>query len=518
MRLSLRVVVLTLSFLALATSSAFASASNIYIAQNGAGAADGSSCANARAVAFFNTSGNWGAGTTQVGPGTTVHLCGTFVGSPSTTLLTFQGSGTAGNPVSVLFEPGAILTNTNWSQSGAIYSGGTRSYIVVDGGTANGNPQGIIRNTNNGSAGTYANQTDSGGVYFSSCSGCIIRNLQVQNLYVRNDVSDTVGGGDGVDISAGQGNRITNNWVNDSKICVGHGLNGTQNGIEIDHNKVWHCNWAFLSGTVVNIAVTNYSLHDNEAYDWSNWDDPATNSFHHNGLHMFMESGSGSQTVTNPLIYNNYFHGSVGNYMTAMIYLEANTGTVIGARVFNNIFSSDNIAYVPSNGFINAKGNNTSPVFYNNLFNYVQNVGGNCWLSQGASNADLRNNIFRNCGQVYYVPSGNIAIRDYNDFFGITTFDGSISALTAQRTSCSCESHSLSANPNLDSSYKPQAGSPLLGAGTDLSSLLMLPLDLDKIGLTRPAGSWDIGPFQVSSQSSAGSGPIPPALVSAVAQ
>ena len=57
---------------------AFASASNIYIAQTAAGSADGTDCADAYAYTFFNTASNWGSGSSQIGPGTTVHLCGTI--------------------------------------------------------------------------------------------------------------------------------------------------------------------------------------------------------------------------------------------------------------------------------------------------------------------------------------------------------------------------------------------------------------------------------------------------------
>ena len=66
----------------------FAAAQNVYIAQVATGGADGSSCANAYAIGFFNSSGNWGTGPAQIGPGTTVHLCGTI-----TTMLTFQAGG-----------------------------------------------------------------------------------------------------------------------------------------------------------------------------------------------------------------------------------------------------------------------------------------------------------------------------------------------------------------------------------------------------------------------------------------
>jgi hypothetical protein len=61
--------------------AASASAKDIYLAQSAAGAATGADCADAQAASFFNSSGNWGSGAAQIGPGTTVHLCGTIAAS-----------------------------------------------------------------------------------------------------------------------------------------------------------------------------------------------------------------------------------------------------------------------------------------------------------------------------------------------------------------------------------------------------------------------------------------------------
>ena len=87
-------------------SGVAASATNIYLAQDSAGAASGTACADALPVSFFTSSANWGSGANQIGPGTTVHLCGTI-----TTALSFQGSGASGNPV-VLDGTGATMDQT----------------------------------------------------------------------------------------------------------------------------------------------------------------------------------------------------------------------------------------------------------------------------------------------------------------------------------------------------------------------------------------------------------------------
>ena len=88
-----------------------AASSNIYLAQSASGSGDGSSCSNARAISFFNSSGNWGTGATQIGPGTVVHLCGTI-----TTDLTFQGSGASGSPV-VVDGTGATMSGVGFTVS-----------------------------------------------------------------------------------------------------------------------------------------------------------------------------------------------------------------------------------------------------------------------------------------------------------------------------------------------------------------------------------------------------------------
>ncbi len=62
----------------LALCTGVAKANDIYIAQSAAGSANGSNCANAYAATFFNTAANWGSGANKIGPGTTVHLCGTI--------------------------------------------------------------------------------------------------------------------------------------------------------------------------------------------------------------------------------------------------------------------------------------------------------------------------------------------------------------------------------------------------------------------------------------------------------
>src|SRR5271166_4151436 len=80
-------------------AASFSTASNIYVAQNAAGGNTGVDCADAHAAAWFNSSSNWGSAASQIGPGTTVHLCGTL-NAP----INAQGSGTSGSPIVIAFD------------------------------------------------------------------------------------------------------------------------------------------------------------------------------------------------------------------------------------------------------------------------------------------------------------------------------------------------------------------------------------------------------------------------------
>lgn len=254
------------------------SGTNFYISQNGSGSQDASSCANTLPILFFNTSSNWGSGTGKIGPGVTVHLCGMI-----TSQLIFQGDGISGNPITILFESGARLSTAGGYSNGFIYGGASRNWITIDGG---GN--GIIESTNNGSSPTYQNQVDAGGVYFPTCNNCIVRNLTVQNLFIKN-TSDSQGGGDAIDIHGGSNNSIYGNTVHDTQIgiYVPFGGGGESND-QIYNNTVYHFNHAIASGDTSDGAVSNnLSVHDNNIYDAYMWDDLNNNAFHHNGVFLF---------------------------------------------------------------------------------------------------------------------------------------------------------------------------------------------------------------------------------------
>src|SRR4051812_41145129 len=123
-------IVCSIVILFLAGKAGFAK--DIYIAQNAAGVNSGADCAAAHPASWFNTASSWGMGTAQIGPGDTVHVCGTITGSANGTVLTFQGSGLSGAPITLWFESGAVIQAPFCSGAGCIIAN-NRSYIVIDG-------------------------------------------------------------------------------------------------------------------------------------------------------------------------------------------------------------------------------------------------------------------------------------------------------------------------------------------------------------------------------------------------
>jgi hypothetical protein len=186
---------------------ATASANEVYMAAKAQGGNTGVDCADA--VAYddathgFNVADNWTSSTPsglQIGPGSVVHLCGTITaGAGASGLLSFQGSGTSGNPITLTFETGALLTAPYWGNNGAIDLG-DHDNVIVSGGPACGNVNytetscnGTIEATDNGTGLTHQN----GGVGLQVGDGTrsgdnvTVEYLNVKNMYVH-QASDTI--------------------------------------------------------------------------------------------------------------------------------------------------------------------------------------------------------------------------------------------------------------------------------------------------------------------------------------
>ena len=147
------------------------------------------------------------------------------------------------------------------------------------------------------------------------------------------------------------------------------------------------------------------------------------------------------------------------------------------------------------------------------------NAGDIAWQNKSASGSRFKNNAEDNCGYFeqwssnYTVISSSTDV-DYNiygrcngyncwnwDETGTGGSNIDTSTFSTWRAECACDSHgSYSAGGlNLNGSYQPQAGSPVIGAATNLANMCsgnLVALCSDIAGAPRPAsGAWDAGAY-----------------------
>ncbi len=513
-------------------------ASDIYIAQNATGANNGQDCSDAHAASFFNSPGNWGSGG-SIGPGTTVHLCGTFTGAANTTLLSAHGNGSPGNPIEVLFEAGATLTSP---AAATFINLNSASYFVIDGGKPCGwsnvnqatTPcNGTIQNTANGSASLgYANQIQTTAIAGGSGTNIEVRNLNISNLYVHDPSSnDTAPSIPTPSCFTDLGDTLSfhNNIAHDVNWCLNGGTH-----FSVYNNEIYHFDHAIGMGPNSNGQIaTGIYFYNNYVHDTQNWD-TASNSYHHDGVHLWAYCSDGSSICsgtywTSVYIYNNVFSGGWGNDNTAFIFLE---GNVHNAWVFNN-YANASSGHLNTAVFYLAGGDGISAI--NNTCvgageAATSGNGGACISISGPS-LTLENNILANQDELIgaggdafktSIPSSVKAIsndtymKPGNNAFIWCTLGTSSCNFTPSLSiwvSGSGETHAQSvAALSVNSNGTLQAGSPAIGAGANLYGTCngqpnpgLGALCSDAKGTPRPAsasgpcpgstGCWDAGAF-----------------------
>lgn len=462
-------------------------AEDLYIAQSSAGSANGSSCANAFAYTFFNTSGNWGAGAGKISAGDTVHLCGTI-----TSQLTAQGSGSAGNTITILFESGASLSQSACGSTGCLNIA-AKSYLTIDGGA-----NGIIEATNQG---TGLGSSSSYGIYGrSGISHVEIKNILIRNMYIHNGMSDNNGGGTYCIWMDGTNNLIHNNVLHDCESGVTVEANSNNN--QFYNNTIYNCNWGiFESGAASANSIHDEKLYNNEVYDFANWDTTA-DTFHHDGL--FVSGNSASTDVQNVQIYNNYLHGTSSSCspscMTA--YIFTNTATAI--YTYNNLIVANNGEFV-NNAWIFHWANSNDIIANNTVIGGTASGSGGCIYGLSLTNATIYNNIASNCGVLMWMDSTTFSALD-NNLYQASSLSSKwrigsnfYSTLASWQSASGGDSNGVAqtGSLNLNASYYPLVTSSAVGAGSNLTSLGVTALDTDKASVARPPSSaWDIGAYQ----------------------
>lgn len=476
-----------------------ASAADIYFAQASAGSNNGTSCANAYSVTRFNTAdSNWTAGNI-------LHLCGTFTGTGGATMLTTQGSGSSGNPITIKFEPGSGLTAPYWGSSinGAINV--LHNYITIDGG-GNGTATSVIGagsgassivSTANGDS--LANSQASIGIAGTNCDHVVIKNFIVGPIYIHTEDVNNASGASTSDINlSGCTNAlVSHNTTLDAQAAMGGGDNGATmaNFGEFSFNLMTNCNRCMVVGTATQI-MSNVLIHDNDfaggAYLW----DQPDNAFHHNAVHAFNTT---SGHINNVQLYNNYVHGiwgkdAISNHTTSMFFLETLAGTGADVLVYNNLLTPADQLSMPTNGMVFCKISNQCDLYNNTI------IGINNGLDFGtAVSCNTPQNVALNNNTIAYMTAYfNCAFTaDYNIYSGVDTNGWDGNTFAAWQGLGNDTHGSTTTNIMVDGAFKPVLGSPLIGAGLNLTSLSIGPLDLDKAGISRPpVAAWDVGAYQ----------------------
>jgi hypothetical protein len=248
---------LTILSVAFCALSVFAE--TIYVGQSSSGSDTGSDAANRHSISWLNTAGNWGTDVGDVSPGDTVRLVGTI-----TTAFVPPASGTAGNPVDVVFESGAKFSSTAWSSSGVIQFNGV-SWINIDGGV-----NGMIENTANGPGLTYTNNSRGIGGNMSGVgqiNNTIIKNLTVTNIFKKTaGMNDWTRYGYPIDLS-GSSITVSNCVLSDGDGVLGYSAVATaSSNVFFLNNTILDWNHGIVIGVgnsdcyVTNIVISGNTL------------------------------------------------------------------------------------------------------------------------------------------------------------------------------------------------------------------------------------------------------------------
>lgn len=452
-----------------------ANAKVFYVSQASRNTTGGTTgCGAALSVAWFNTPSSWGTASHQISAGTTVFLCGVFRGTPGERLLTALGSGAAGEPITIKFMPGAVLTSPYWSALGAINID-YRSYIVVDGGT-----NGIIEDSANGTGRAY-HQT-SVGVHATRCTSCTVENLTIQNLYVRTSASDYAPTASNNCVFWHFSNHMTVNHItcHDATWAVA----GDGNNFTLEYSNIYHVDHGVASDAVG--IASGYSIHNNHFHDFANWDSPL-NRYHHDGIHLWGQLGG---RITSGAIYNNTFDGDFGYNVTAQIFLQ---DSVQHVAVYNNVFVAPQTRVMRSLWFYAVStslpgGPATGNSAYNNSINAGNHRGGSSLMATNQFLFTAVNNILSGGNSDIALAGGGSrtatginhnVYRDLFAEFGVSntfTLPGkTYHYLAAWRSACRCDWNSTLVTGAQTTAFSATTGIDTVTATAGVDSVESMP-------------------------------------------
>jgi hypothetical protein len=316
---------------------------DFYVSQNGSGITN--------SLVWLNTSANWNNGTGTIRAGDTVHLVGTLTNG-----LAIGGSGAAGNPITILFDPNAkfsaptLAPNSFWIN--------LADHVVIDGGV-----NGRIELTDNGTPAAYGGTFDyNNGEIWAIYGGSgnhvdvTIKNLTIAGIYVRQTVTDPGPINDAVETAGifsrdSSGMTVSNCFISDVEISI-----------------YFTCNSAHQSNVVVSgCTLTNYA--------WG----------------LSFDADGNDAMFDNLIVTNNYFGtGDAWEQWVDIVQLHRNS------------------CYIRYDGLTSYSGRMSNIVF---ACNYIKcgetprtTVGGSGGLNLGAPTANLQRMLVYNNIAVLVAP------------------------------------------------------------------------------------------------------------------
>ena len=341
-------IIVSLMFILLCFGNSFAE--DIYYSEEGSVGDTGADCTNA----FDIDSIDWGTGAGKVDPGDTIHICGIITGT-----FTVAESGTSGTgeDITIKFEDDAKFSKAAWGtgSSSAIYASG-KSYIIIDGGT-----NGIIENTENGTAGTYSNQVASKMIDIESCSNWEIKNLTIRNVYVRTPNSGDFSSGASASMGIISQYGGSNFSVHDctftySTYVLQLYYTGTAINYQVYNNTISEGAGGFwTAGQSSNSTLTGLYFYNNDIDLGNSWSfNDLSDRWHSEHIHTHSQ-GATNTWIYDAYIYNNSFHGKCamksGSTSSTSSFGIRWAAHATNVQIYNNLFQSD-VGYYPTDSFI----------------------------------------------------------------------------------------------------------------------------------------------------------------------
>ncbi len=374
-------------------------------------------------------------------------------------------------------------------------------------------------------------------MWVNSASNIIVKNLTIGDLYDRTgNTSDSPGGGGiappvGIEVYDSNTVSVFNNTIHDMNTGIFIQSVGTLTNLDIHGNTIFNMNMGIGGGSGNSGAqMSNFNFYNNVVHGTAKWDCTG-DCFHHDGIDVWnVHSSAVMGGYFN--IYNNWVYdiGMANNgFCTASIYLDMETSPASAyttTYIFNNILNGGPGCGGSNGGDGEVYDKSTKGQFFNNVIGEGSPVSGESIgtvTSAGtvSGGQKFENNI-SNAPKVMDTGNASVSTCDYNDWDNLSgtmfNYNGtSYGSFTTWKSSTGFDAHTITSSPNLDANYKPQAGSPVIGAGANLYSICngqpnpgLGALCFDKAGVARPSsGGWDMGAYQSGSQST-GTKPNPP--------